>query len=66
MENIFNGLPMADITAQAKVFFQALAPYTMYLVGLLLAFFVISFIVSLFRPNHEQAEFFDDDFDDDY
>lgn len=69
MENIFSGVNVSEMTAQATDFISAFAPYVALLVGILLAFFVIRFIVSSLTGN--KTDDFDDDdyeygFDDDF
>lgn len=68
MENIFSGINMGDMLEQATIFIEGLSPYITFIVGLLLAFFIISFIVSILRGGkiNTSGVDFDDDMDDDY
>jgi len=81
MENIFNGVQISDLTDTATGMISALGPYVALLVGILLAFFVISFLVNMIKikrkkdlyfsgqnPDDTDVPFDDDDFfdDDDY
>jgi hypothetical protein len=67
MENIFSGVNMGDILDQATIFLSAFSPYVAFIVGLLLAFFVLNFIVSTLKggasPQSSEKE---EDFDEDY
>jgi len=69
MENIFSGINMGDMLDQATIFIAGLSPYTTLIIGLFLAFFIISFIVSMIRGGKAETQigfYDDDDFDDDY
>ena len=62
MEDIFSGVNVSEMTGEATNFMSAFGPYVALLVGLLLAFFVIQFIVSSLTRGRKDD---DDDFDDD-
>jgi hypothetical protein len=74
MENIFSGVQLSDLTDTATGMLSALSPYVALLVGILLAFFVISFLVNMLKikrtdPDDVDVPYDDDDFfddDDDY
>jgi type II secretory pathway component PulF len=68
MENIFSGVSVTDMGTQATGFISAFSPFVAYILGILFAFLIISFIVSMVsKKKHnfwDQEE--DDDIDEDY
>jgi len=65
MDNIFSGFNISDMTSQATNMFTGLAPLVELLCGILFAFFIIRFLVSLITKRNNRV-FIDDDYDDDY
>lgn len=56
MSNILNGLSMSDIWSNANDLFSALSPYLTAILGLLLAFFIVNFLVDLLKPKEQEDE----------
>jgi hypothetical protein len=51
MSNILTSLTISSITASATSFLSAFAPYIELIVGVLLAFFIINYLVSILGKN---------------
>lgn len=72
MEHIFDDLQVSDITDQATNFFSALSPVVVLVVGILLAFFIITFLVRSMKQatngdgGYDYPDNGDDHFDDDF
>jgi len=74
MEHIFDGFSLTDLTNNATDIISSLSPLVSLLVGIGLAFLVISFIISMLTGKKEYNDDgwpsdddtpYDDDFDDD-
>lgn len=73
MFNSINTNFLSSLNSNATQIFSQLAPYVAFVVGLLLAFFIIKQIVAMIRTKktYPDDDIFDDiddddDFDDDY
>ena len=76
MEHIFDSLDVSMITDQATLFFSGLTPAVVLVVGILLAFYIITFLVRSMKqattknenfsdyPDYQEPERNDDDFDE--
>jgi hypothetical protein len=69
MENILDGVNTSDMTAQATNIISAFSPYLALIVGILLAFLVISYLISALtgKKRDDTPDVYDKngDFDDD-
>lgn len=65
MGNIFSGLTISDIPSQATIFIAGLSPYVTFIVGILLALFIIDSIVTMIRGGKKQIDT-NKEFDDEY
>jgi hypothetical protein len=66
MQNIFSDINPSDITTQATGFFVAFAPYVELVVGILLAFLVIRFLVGMLKINRNKKYNVGDDTESPY
>lgn len=65
MENAFTGINTSDIMANTTTIMASFSPLATLIIGILLAFFVITAIINLLTGNKNNAVKDDDDDDDD-
>lgn len=65
MDNILDGVNILDMTSEATTFISVFSPYVTFVLGIILAFFVVDFIVGVLsgltrsKEERNQKPFFD-------